>query len=66
MTFYYLLLILHIVLGLICAHLVKPFGLKPESGFIAGAVLGGLGLCLCFLCISDTGKLFRRRRTKNA
>lgn len=66
MTFLYLLVILHIVFGLICAHMVKATGLKPESWFVAGAVLGGFGLCLCCLWMSNAKKLLKRSRRAEA
>ncbi len=53
MTFFYLFLIVHLIFGLVCAYLVKSSGLKPESWFLTGALLGGLGLCLCWLRVID-------------
>ena len=64
MTFFYLLVILHILFGLLCAHMVKATGLKPESWFVAGTVLGGLGVALCCLCLSDWKRLVRRRPSR--
>ena len=66
MTFFYLLVILHILFGLLCAHMVKSTGLKAESWFVAGTVLGGLGLFLCCLCITDWKKPSRRAHPRPA
>ena len=60
MTWFYLLLILHILLGLLCAYLVKSTRFSAESWFIAGTVFGGLGFLLCWLCVTDW-----TRSTKN-
>ena len=53
MTFFYLLLIVHISIGLLCAHLVKSTRFNSESWFVAGTLFGGLGLFLCWLCVTD-------------
>jgi hypothetical protein len=66
MTFFYLLVILHLLFGLLCAHMVKATGLKPEPWFVAGTVLGGLGLALCCLCLSDWKKPIRRTHPRMA
>ena len=62
MTLFYLLLIAHIVVGLFCAHLVRGVGLKAKSWFVAGTVLGGLGLLLCCLRLADWKPSFKRTR----
>mgnify|MGYP006097768945 CR=1 FL=1 len=60
MIWFYLLLILHILLGLLCAYLFKSTRFSARSWSNVGTVFGGLGFLLCWLCVTDW-----TRSTKN-
>lgn len=56
MTLFYFLIILHIVIGLFCAHLVRASRrAHADSWFLTGTILGGVGLLICWLRLSNGG-----------
>ncbi len=66
MALFYIFLILHLVLGLGCAHLVRSTDLRADLLFLVGAILGGLGLILCWFRISGLERSGGRVRLPRA
>ena len=54
MTWFYLLFVLHLLIGIFCAHLANEMRYRVEPWFLAGTLLGGVAL---------VGLLFANKRS---
>ena len=53
MAWLFFFLIVHLMFGLFCAYLAYETKLKAEPWFVAGTILGGLGLLFCWLIVNQ-------------
>jgi len=54
MTWFFLIFVLHLLIGIFCAHLAHEMRYRVEPWFLAGTLLGGVAL---------VGLLFANKRS---